>query len=93
MGAVRLPKILVLTIHDSLLAQVYDMHTLQNRFYFDGGTLATLHTAFPLIVDKVRQLQEEEPSETIAIAFPDEVRPGRGRPMAALLASGYWHRF
>ena len=32
---------------------VYDLHTLQNRFYFDGGTLATLHTAFPLIVDKV----------------------------------------
>ena len=31
---------------------VYDLHTLQNRFYFDGGTLATLHTAFPLIVDK-----------------------------------------
>ena len=33
---------------------VYDLHTLQNRFYFGDGALATLHTAFPLLIDKMK---------------------------------------
>jgi len=45
---------------------VYDLHTLQNRFYLSGNSLATLHTAFPLILDKI-------PSTNIdCVAFPDD---------------------
>lgn len=51
---------------------VYDLHTLQNRFYFSHNTLATTHTAFPLIVERVHQLNITNPTATIAIAFPDE---------------------
>jgi hypothetical protein len=27
----------------------YDLHTLQNRFYFHTGAIATMHTAIPLV--------------------------------------------
>ena len=44
----------------------YDLHTLQNRFYFTGHALATLHTAIPLITEKIKEVGIK------AIAFPDE---------------------
>ena len=44
----------------------YDLHTLQNRFYFTGHALATLHTAIPLITKKIKEVGIN------AIAFPDE---------------------
>jgi len=45
----------------------YDLHTLQNRFYFSGNALASLHSAFPLMIRKIRE------NGTInAIAFPDD---------------------
>lgn len=47
---------------------VYDLHTMQNRFYMSGSALLTTHTAFPLLVEKIR-----DPSSKIdAVAFPDE---------------------
>lgn len=47
-----------------------DLHTLQNRFFFDQSTVATLHSALPLIVEKVRDLQQQE-GDNLAICFPD----------------------
>lgn len=49
---------------------LYDLHTLQNRFFFDQNTIATLHSAFPLIMAKVRELQARTGKE-VAICFPD----------------------
>jgi phosphoribosylpyrophosphate synthetase len=50
---------------------VYDLHTLQNRFYFSGQTLPTLHTAFPLLIQEIRNLVGGD-KEIDCVAFPDE---------------------
>ena len=47
---------------------VYDLHTLQNRFYFVGGHIqATLHTAIPLIAKQIRT-----EASINCIVFPDD---------------------
>jgi len=47
---------------------VYDLHTLQNRFYMSNNALMTLHTGFPLIIDQIK-----DPANKIdAVAFPDD---------------------
>jgi len=61
---------------------LYDLHTLQNRFYFHGHALASLHTCIPLIVDKGEALLPSSGApggaagldmrKFDAIAFPDE---------------------
>ncbi len=51
----------------------YDIHTLQNRFYFTGHAVATLHTAIPLIIDKINHLEQvNDENKITAVAFPDE---------------------
>lgn len=50
---------------------LYDLHTLQNRFFFDLNTIATLHSAFPLIINKVRDMQRRAGTNEVAICFPD----------------------
>eukprot|EP00440_Ansanella_granifera_P022914 gb/GFBE01024885.1/.p1 GENE.gb/GFBE01024885.1/~~gb/GFBE01024885.1/.p1 ORF type:complete len:340 (+),score=77.17 gb/GFBE01024885.1/:1-1020(+) len=49
---------------------LYDLHTLQNRFYFGNNTLATLHTAFPLMLEKIRSMPDDE--KITAVVFPDD---------------------
>jgi phosphoribosylpyrophosphate synthetase len=44
----------------------YDIHTLQNRFYLSGATLASLHTTIPCLLPLL------EPAGIDAIAFPDD---------------------
>lgn len=52
---------------------MYDLHTLQNRFYFDGNTLAQCPTAFPLCVDRLRELIRDDPDGAEwCVAFPDD---------------------
>jgi len=46
---------------------VYDLHTLQNRFFFGNSALATLHTTFPLLIQKM--LDEKIIN---CVAFPDD---------------------
>ncbi len=45
---------------------IYDIHTLQNRFYFHSSTVPSLHSAVPVLV---RLLQERG---ITAICFPDD---------------------
>ena len=45
---------------------VYDLHTLQNRFYLHGNAVASLQTAIPLL--KRRMLD----SDIDCVAFPDD---------------------
>ena len=47
---------------------VYDLHTLQNRFYLHGNAVASLHSAIPLLK---RQLKQTNP-KIDGIAFPDD---------------------
>jgi len=46
---------------------IYDLHTLQNRFYFRDSTLAKLVSAVPLLKNELAKL-----TEPFTIAFPDE---------------------
>lgn len=50
---------------------IYDVHTLQNRFYFHGHAIASLHSAIPLLKDHLK-LSDPETLKKLAIAFPDE---------------------
>lgn len=45
---------------------VYDLHTLQNRFYLHGNCIASLHTTIPVL------LPELERADITTIAFPDD---------------------
>mmetsp|Transcript_3898 Transcript_3898/g.9413 ORF Transcript_3898/g.9413 Transcript_3898/m.9413 type:complete len:418 (-) Transcript_3898:1237-2490(-) len=45
---------------------VYDLHTLQNRFYLHGNSVASLHTAIPLLKEKI------EATGINCVAFPDD---------------------
>lgn len=45
---------------------VYDLHTLQNRFYLTGNAVASLQTAIPLLKKRMRD------SEIDCVAFPDD---------------------
>mmetsp|Transcript_103909 Transcript_103909/g.189266 ORF Transcript_103909/g.189266 Transcript_103909/m.189266 type:complete len:238 (-) Transcript_103909:41-754(-) len=51
---------------------VYDIHALQEEFYFTGKALVQLKTAVWLLREKLEQLRRETPGEEIAIAFPDD---------------------
>jgi len=51
----------------------YDLHTLQNRFYFSGHALSSLHTAIPLIIKVIRDSESAGGDNVIrAVVFPDE---------------------
>lgn len=45
---------------------VYDLHTLQNRFYLHGNSVASLQTAIPLLKEKIKE------SNIDCVAFPDD---------------------
>jgi len=47
---------------------IYDLHTLQNRFYFKGGALVKMATAVPILVKRL----QESYKDGFSIAFPDE---------------------
>lgn len=46
---------------------VYDLHTLQNRFYLHGNAVASLQTTIPLLIDEIKAN-----SNIDCIAFPDD---------------------
>ncbi|KAJ1429831.1 phosphoribosyltransferase-like protein [Ochromonadaceae sp. CCMP2298] len=45
---------------------IYDLHTLQNRFYLHGNAIASLQTSVPLLIDYIRG------SNVDCVAFPDD---------------------
>jgi len=45
---------------------VYDLHTLQNRFYLHGNAVASLQTAIPLLKRRMRDTNID------CVAFPDD---------------------
>lgn len=46
---------------------IYDLHTLQNRFYLHGNAIASLQTTIPLLIDRI-----QTSSNIDCIAFPDD---------------------
>lgn len=45
---------------------MYDLHTLQNRFYFHSSTIPSLHTSTPLLFARLKN------TSTTAVVFPDD---------------------
>ena len=45
---------------------VYDLHTLQNRFYLHGNAVANLQTTIPLLIERLKTTNID------CIAFPDD---------------------
>jgi ribose-phosphate pyrophosphokinase len=50
---------------------IYDLHTLQNRFYLHGNAIASLQTSIPLLIQRIQQSQETT-SPINCVAFPDD---------------------
>lgn len=48
---------------------IYDIHALQERFYFGDDVLPCFETGIPLLLQRLRQLPD---AENITIAFPDD---------------------
>jgi len=48
---------------------IYDIHALQERFYFGDNVIPILSSAIPLFAE---QLKKAHTNENISIAFPDE---------------------
>ena len=46
---------------------VYDLHTLQNRFYLHGNAIASLQTTIPMLIDRIKK-----DGKINCIAFPDD---------------------
>jgi phosphoribosylpyrophosphate synthetase len=46
---------------------IYDIHTLQNRFYFHDAVTPSLHSTIPLLIDKLKAYPKIK-----SVAFPDE---------------------
>ena len=45
---------------------IYDLHTLQNRFYLHGNAIASLQTTIPLLIQRLKATNVD------CIAFPDD---------------------
>ncbi|XP_065852311.1 ribose-phosphate pyrophosphokinase 4 [Euphorbia lathyris] len=48
---------------------IYDIHALQERFYFGDHVLPLFETGIPLLMQRLQQLPD---SENIVVAFPDD---------------------
>jgi len=57
------------TISGPAKLMIYDIHALQERFYFTDGVLPLLVSAIPQFINALKTKHSEE---KIAIAFPDE---------------------
>jgi phosphoribosylpyrophosphate synthetase len=55
---------------------VYDLHTLQNRFYLHGNTLPSLQSSIPLLIDHLQKhkntVDDKQKGKIDCIAFPDD---------------------
>lgn len=51
---------------------IYDIHALQEQFYFGDNVLVELKTAVWLFLDELKELRATAPDEEIAIVFPDD---------------------
>jgi len=69
MTLARLLSAVPLTTYGPSRVIIYDIHALQERFYFGDNVVPILSSAIPIFVD---QLSKKHNNEEIAIAFPDE---------------------
>lgn len=51
---------------------LYDLHTLQNRFYLSNHAVATLHSSIPLLLEELTKYKMSDGDPITCIAFPDD---------------------
>eukprot|EP00241_Pyramimonas_parkeae_P006808 CAMPEP_0114244866 /NCGR_PEP_ID=MMETSP0058-20121206/11574_1 /TAXON_ID=36894 /ORGANISM="Pyramimonas parkeae, CCMP726" /LENGTH=323 /DNA_ID=CAMNT_0001357847 /DNA_START=123 /DNA_END=1094 /DNA_ORIENTATION=- len=51
---------------------LYDLHTLQNRFYLSNHSVATLHSSVPLLLEELASFTMDDGEKITCIAFPDD---------------------
>jgi ribose-phosphate pyrophosphokinase len=51
---------------------IFDIHALQERFYFGDGVSPLFDSGIPLLLEELDSLKKKHGSEEIAIAYPDE---------------------
>ncbi len=51
---------------------IYDLHTLQNRFYLHGNSIASLQTCIPLVIKEIQNNTIDGKHQINCIAFPDD---------------------
>jgi len=59
---------------------IYDIHALQEQFYFSDNVLVELKSAVWLLKLELDRLKKENPGEEIAITFPDDGAHKRFKP-------------
>jgi len=69
MTLARLFSYIPLTSYGPARIIIYDIHALQERFYFGDSVIPILDSAIPIFVE---QLKKAHDKENIAIVFPDE---------------------
>lgn len=69
MTLARMLSIIPPTMRGSPIIVFYDIHALQERFYFGDGIVPVLRSAIPIFHER---LHSHHADEDIAIAFPDE---------------------
>ncbi|CAB3981682.1 ribose-phosphate pyrophosphokinase 4-like [Paramuricea clavata] len=65
----RMISSIPLTARGPAQVVIYDIHCLQERFYFSDDVIPRLETAIPLLLAKLKTFPDKE---KISIAFPDE---------------------
>merc|ERR1719401_2684485 len=51
---------------------IYDIHALQEQFYFSDNILVVLKSAVWLLKEELESIKKANPDEAVAIAFPDD---------------------
>eukprot|EP00607_Mallomonas_marina_P005065 CAMPEP_0182429028 /NCGR_PEP_ID=MMETSP1167-20130531/25459_1 /TAXON_ID=2988 /ORGANISM="Mallomonas Sp, Strain CCMP3275" /LENGTH=218 /DNA_ID=CAMNT_0024612323 /DNA_START=399 /DNA_END=1055 /DNA_ORIENTATION=- len=59
---------------------IYDIHALQERFYFHGPTICSLHSTIPLLLARLQQ------TNITTIVFPDD---GAAKRFGSMFPSNY----
>jgi len=69
MTLARLLSSIPITAYGPARIIIFDIHALQERFYFGDNVVPILSSAIPLFVARLKEQHKDEP---IAIVFPDE---------------------
>eukprot|EP01135_Chromosphaera_perkinsii_P009018 Nk52_evm36s1569 gene=Nk52_evmTU36s1569 len=65
----RLLSAIPLCSHGPAQILIYDIHALQERFYFGDNVIIRLESAIPVLIRRINELED---GSNVAIAFPDE---------------------
>eukprot|EP01062_Namystynia_karyoxenos_P039268 TRINITY_DN2855_c0_g3_i1.p1 TRINITY_DN2855_c0_g3~~TRINITY_DN2855_c0_g3_i1.p1 ORF type:complete len:668 (+),score=208.01 TRINITY_DN2855_c0_g3_i1:73-2004(+) len=66
----------------------FDIHALQNRFYFSDRVMPHLATAIPLLRKEMEEMERQGSGDRVAVVFPDDGAKKRFGPLFTIRGSG-----